>query len=163
MKLLNSKLVRGSIAITNMEWFCGEFEEQSWRGEEKPRFIGCVDVTIASNPKPIFFITKGQPPETFDFKKDAFSSFEQIAMAQITVMEWDKLKNGDRIRLDEDMEKNVYDWGGHIWMGGSITEIEKVEASPDVSIHHLKQKKIPLSERVIEGRHLRYKVKHEEY
>ena len=158
MKLHNSKIIRGEFAGTRMEWFCGDFESMPWHEKEGSRYIGCVDITDPSRAKSIFFISKGQPPEHFDFHKDAYSSYEQIAMAQMAVMEWDKLENGDKIRLDDEMEKNIRDWKGRIWMGGSITTIEKVAPG----VHHLKQKKQSPSERDL-GHYIYYDVKNEEY
>ncbi len=158
MKLIESKIIRGGIGGTRMEWFCGEFEEQTFGKErEKPRFIGCFDVTIPSNPRSIFFIHKGQPPEQFDFKKRAYSSYEQIAMSQIVSMDWDKLGNGDKITVSDEMEKRLRDWRGRIWLGGSEATIEEKDG-----IHHIKNKKIPLEERDI-GRYIAYKKQKEEY
>jgi hypothetical protein len=169
MKLLNAKIVRGKFAATRMEWFCGEFESPPWPMDEqtrirggaipKSRYIGCLDITNPSHGRPIFFISKGQPPETFDFQKDAYSSFEQVAMAQMTVMEWDKLKNGDKITLDDEMQENIREWNGRIWMGGSITQVE----SPEPGINILKKQHIPLTDRLIDGHVIRYTKTNEEY
>ena len=106
--------------------------------------------------KPVYFTFKGQPPESFDFQKDAYNSFEQIAFAQITMKEWDKLKNGDKIILDEDMERKIREWGGRIWQGGSITTVEQAG-----SLTHLKVDTD--LRRDIEGRYLVYKVENREY
>lgn len=129
MKLHESKILRGGIAGTRIEWFCGEFESKHGN-----RFIGCFDITIPERARSIFFINKGQPPEKFDFHKDASRSFEQIAFAQISVMEWDKLKNGDKITLSDEMEQKIREWDGRIWMGGSITQIKQKEGYVELAV-----------------------------
>jgi len=160
MKLINAKIVKGEFAATRMEWFCGEFETQAWQGGDASQYIGCIDMT---NPKyagkPIFFISKGQPPEKFDFHKDAYSSFEQVAMAQITVMDWERLRNGDKITLDREMTENIRRWNGRIWMGGSISHIR----SPEPGVHILEREEQPLEDRIIDGRLIRYTKTNEEY
>lgn len=158
MKLHEAKILRGSLAGTRLEWFCGAFESPPYPPGSKsgPEYIGCVDMTAPSNAKSIFFIHKGQPPESFDFHKDAYASFEQIAMAQMVVMEWDKLKNGDKITFDPEMEMNIREWGGSIWRGGSVSTIEQV--APGVS--HIKLEEGIDRER---GRALLYSIKNEEF
>ena len=133
MKLHDAKIIRGSMAGTRMEWFCGEFESfpfppGSKKGSE---YIGCVDLTVPSHARSIFFINKDQPPETFDFHKDAYSSYEQIAMAQIVVMGWGKLKDGDKITLNDELEEKIRELNGSIWTGGSESTIKQV--APGVS------------------------------
>jgi len=154
MKLKKAKILRGDIASTNMEWMCGELENKN-----KDKYLACMDITVPSNSKSIFFVNKGQPPEKFDFFKQALDSFEQIAFGQICSMEWDKLENGDRISLPDEMEEKIRDWGGRIWMGGSITQIKKGKPG----VHHLEIKPQSVEERQIEGRHLIYNKKNEEF
>lgn len=159
MKLHNAKILRAGIAATRMEWFCGEFETPSWRHGKGSVYIGCLDITNPSHSRPIFFISKGQPPETFDFQKDAYSSFEQVAMAQLVVMDWDKLKSGDKITLDDDMEEQIREWNGRIWMGGSSTQVK----SPEPGIAILEKKDTPLTDRLLDGHVIRYNKKNEEF
>jgi len=161
MKLHNAKLLRGSIAGTRLEWLCSELESMPYPpGSKKgPRYIGCVDYTVPSHAASVFFMNKNQPPEPFDWHPHTIRcSYEQLAFGQLITMDWDKLKNGDELSLDDQMEKKIRDWEGHIWMGGAVVEAEKVGENVNV----LKLQEQTPHDRDL-GHYIQYYKKNKEY
>ena len=156
MELKNTKFIKTGLGMTRMEWVCTEMQETSIHGKKDTRYIGCVDYTLPSRLRPVFFIHKGQPPEPFDFQEHApRSSYEQLAFAQIITMNWDKLNTGDTLRFDNEMEEKIRGWHGRIWSGGSSITSKKINNENMV----LERQKIPLHERVLPDRHVHYTIK----
>jgi hypothetical protein len=161
MKLKESKLLRGDLAMTRMEWLCSEFETKGYRKDKKtgPKYIACVDYTVPSHAETIFFTPKGQPPERFDWNPNAIrSTYEQLAFAQIVTMDWDKLKDGDELSFDSDMEKKIRKWDGRIWSGGAIVNAKKTNDN----MHVLELKEQTVKDRDM-GHYVKYFKKNKEY
>jgi hypothetical protein len=160
MKLHKAKLLHGSLGGTRLEWLCSELESRPFPPGSKsgPRYIGCVDYTVPSHAASVFFMNKNQPPEPFDWHPHAVrSTYEQLAFGQIICMDWEKLKNGDHISFDSQMEQQIRKWGGEIWSGGSIASIRK-----DGEVNVLELKEQSVKDRDI-GHYLTYIVKNKEY
>ena len=104
---LEAKKIKGHGMGTNMDWLCICHKDEAFGfGEEEA--ITCIDMTAHApehgRPNTIFSTYK-QPvsrrlTET-KIIKGAYSSTEQIEMAHNIINNWDEIKSGETVDIDE--------------------------------------------------------------
>ena len=104
---MEAKRIKGHGLGTNMDWLCVEHKDEGFGfgGEEA---ITCIDMTNHApehgHPNTVFstykrLISRGATESKII--KGAYSSTEQIEMAHNIITNWDKIKSGDTVDIDE--------------------------------------------------------------
>jgi len=103
---MNAKKIKGHGLGTNMDWLCVEHKGEGF-GFGDDEAITCVDMTVHApehgRPNTVFstYTPASRSSVERDIIKGAYRSSEQIEMAHNIINNWDKIKSGETVDIDE--------------------------------------------------------------
>lgn len=109
---MEAKKIKGHGLGTNMDWLCVEHKDEGF-GFGNEEAITCIDMSNHApehgHPNTVFSTYKrsiSHRETGYKIIKGAYRSTEQIEMAHNIITNWDKIKSGDTVDINEILKRH---------------------------------------------------------